>query len=173
MRPGPVLALWVMGAATLVAASQSWFSAEGTVATHVTGTEATGGQAQALALVALAGVLATLAVRGNGRRVLGVVLAAIYAWAAVVGAQASGRAPEGATFGAGAPVPTGWSWAYAGAAALGALAAAWLAWRPRRAGSAASTGASAPLDDSLTSWKAMDVGVDPTADEVEEKKDER
>lgn len=59
----------------LVAGSRAWWRAAGTgVSVAFTGTETTGGLAQALALVVLAGALLGLVLRSRGRRVLGVLL---------------------------------------------------------------------------------------------------
>ena len=70
----------------LVAGSRAWWRAAGTgVSVAFTGTEATGGLAQALALVALAGVLLALVLRSRGRRVLGVLLVLAGAGAVVLG----------------------------------------------------------------------------------------
>ena len=70
----------------LVAGSRAWWRAAGTgVSVAFTGTEATGGLAQALALVALAGVLLALVLRARGRRVLGGLLLLAGAGALVLG----------------------------------------------------------------------------------------
>lgn len=59
----------------LVSGSRAWWRAAGTgVSVAFTGTETTGGLAQALALVVLAGALLALVLRSRGRRVLGVLL---------------------------------------------------------------------------------------------------
>lgn len=73
---GPALGGLALGAVlALVAGSRAWWRAAGTgVSVTFTGTEASGGLAQALALVVLAGALLALVLAGRGRRVLGVLL---------------------------------------------------------------------------------------------------
>src|SRR5204863_73168 len=64
------------GALALIASSQPWWravAAEGVVV-KITGTQATGGLNQALAIVALVGTLLLLALGANGRRVVGALL---------------------------------------------------------------------------------------------------
>ena len=61
------------GGGAIFARAQPWWrasAAEGVVV-KLTGSEATGGLSQALAIVALAGTLLLLALRGNGRRIVG------------------------------------------------------------------------------------------------------
>jgi uncharacterized membrane protein (TIGR02234 family) len=70
----------------LVAGSRAWWRAAGSgVSVAFTGTEASGGLAQALALVALAGALLGLVLRSRGRRVLGVLLVLAGAGVVVLG----------------------------------------------------------------------------------------
>ena len=70
----------------LVAGSRAWWRAAGTgVSVTFTGTETTGGLAQALALVVLAGALLGLVLRSRGRRVLGVLLVLTGAGLVVLG----------------------------------------------------------------------------------------
>ena len=67
--------LLIGGALALVASAQPWWRATGDgAAVRFTGTEATGGLSQALAIVALAGTLLMLALRTRGRRVVGALL---------------------------------------------------------------------------------------------------
>ena len=176
----------------LVAGSRAWWRAAGTgVSVAFTGTEATGGLAQALALVVLAGALLALVLRSRGRRVLGVLLVLTGAGAVVLGATrprpASGtiqsRVLEVSLADQFALVGTPWPYVY-GVAGLLVLAASVLMTRtaprwPSRAArferpgvgqsgstpASAAAAASAPLsdDDPAALWRLLDAGVDPTA----------
>lgn len=176
----------------LVAGSRAWWRAAGTgVSLAFTGTEATGGLAQALALVVLAGVLLGLVLKSRGRRVLGVLLLLTGAGVVVLGLTrprpASGtvrsRVLEVSLADQFALLGTPWPYVY-GVAGLLVLAAAGVMaltaprW-PSRAGRferpvagrpgqtlppAAATGANAE-DDPAALWRLLDAGVDPTATE--------
>jgi len=66
------------GALALIASAQPWWRATGDgLAVTFTGTQATAGLSQALAIVALAGTLLMLALRARGRRVVGALLAVL------------------------------------------------------------------------------------------------
>ncbi|WP_052462467.1 Trp biosynthesis-associated membrane protein [Nigerium massiliense] len=176
MKLGPVPALWTTGALAFVVALQPWWRIAadgGAVTASLTGTAATGGLAQALALVCLGGILVTLTLRSTGRRVIGVLLALTYAGVAVLGAvhpRPSAGAIEEAlrtmTFAPAQSVTeTAWPWAYAVIGVAGVAASLWLLRRPGRPDRPRGVrDEGEPLDDSLASWKAMDAGVDPTAD---------
>ncbi|HEX3206571.1 MAG TPA: Trp biosynthesis-associated membrane protein, partial [Propionibacteriaceae bacterium] len=74
------------GGLALVGSAQPWWRAVGEgVAVKFSGTQATGGLSQALAIVALAGTLLMLALRTRGRRVIGALLLLVGAGIAVVG----------------------------------------------------------------------------------------
>lgn len=170
----------------LVAGSRAWWRAAGTgVSVTFTGTEATGGLAQALALVALAGVLLALVLKRRGRRVLGVLLVLTGAGAAVLGLvrprPASGavrtRVLEVSLADSFALTPSAWPYVYALAGLL-VLAAALLMtlsagrWPSRvarferpGAGQVPGAGVAADLprdDDPAALWRLLDAGVDPT-----------
>lgn len=164
----------------LVAGSRAWWRAAGSgVSVAFPGTEATGGLAQALALVVLAGALLGLVLRARGRRVLGVLLALAGAGVAVLGVSrprpASGtvqsRVLEVSLADQFALVGTPWPYVYAAAGALVLAAAVLMAvtaprWPVRAARFERSPGAPAaasPSDDPATLWRSLDAGVDPTA----------
>lgn len=171
----------------LVAAAQPWWraAAEG-AAVGFTGSEVTGGLAQALAGVTLAGTLLALALRVRGRRVLAVLLAAVGVGMVATGAlRASpaaeavrGRVRQVSLTDQFALTVTAWPWAYAAAGLLvlaGAvlLGAGALRWQDRagRFDRAASSGGSPPGsipadlgDDPAGAWRRLDAGEDPTAD---------
>ena len=171
----------------VVAGSRAWWRAAGTgVSVAFTGTEATGGLAQALALVALAGVLLTLVLRSRGRRVLGVLLLLAGTGALVLGLlrprPASGavrtRVLEVSLADSFALTGTAWPYAYALAGLLVVAAAVLMTltagrWPSRtarfeRAGAGPDRGAEVAADlghedDPAALWRLLDAGVDPTA----------
>jgi uncharacterized membrane protein (TIGR02234 family) len=175
----------------LVAGSRAWFRAAGTgVSVAFTGTEASAGLAQALALVVLAGALLGLVLRSRGRRVLGVLL--VLAGAGVVVLGVSHPRPSSSTVQSRvlevsladqfALEGTPWPYVY-GVAGLLVVAAATLMtvsagrWPSRAArferpvaGAAQTTtgtlGAGAlSEDDPAALWRQLDAGLDPTAAE--------
>jgi uncharacterized membrane protein (TIGR02234 family) len=78
--------LIIGGALAMVGTSQPWWRAAGEgVVVRFSGTEATGGLSQALAIVALAGTLLMLALRTRGRRVIGALLLLVGVTIAAVG----------------------------------------------------------------------------------------
>ena len=78
--------LLIGGALALVGSAQPWWRATGGgVVLRLSGTQATGGLSQALAIVALAGTLLMLALRTRGRRVIGALLVLVGVGLAVVG----------------------------------------------------------------------------------------
>lgn len=184
----------------LVAGSRAWWRAAGTgVSVAFTGTESSGGLAQALALVVLAGVLLGLVLRRRGRRVLGVLLVLTGAGVVVLGLTrsrpASGtvrtRVLEVSLADQFALVGTAWPYVYAvagllvvGAAGVMALTAGRWPTRTARyerpaAGSAeqlaavVGTGSTAEADPAAL-WRLLDAGVDPTSVErPDEPVDER
>lgn len=170
----------------LVAGSRAWWRAAGTgVSVAFTGTEATGGLAQALALVALAGVLLALVLKSRGRRVLGALLVLAGAGAVVLGLlrprPASGavrtRVLEVSLADSYALTGTAWPYVYAVAGLLVLAAAVLMAltagrWPSRvarfeRPGPGQVVGAEVATDlprddDPAALWRLLDAGVDPT-----------
>jgi uncharacterized membrane protein (TIGR02234 family) len=170
----------------LVAGSRPWWRAAGTgVSVSFSGSEATAGLAQALALVVLAGALLGLALRSRGRQVLGVLLVLAGVGVVVLGLlrprPASGtvqsRVREVSLADQFALLGTAWPYVYAVAGLVVAAAAVVMSvtaprWPSRasrfeRPGTvqAAPDGGSGPLreDDPASLWKLLDAGVDPTA----------
>jgi len=175
--------LLIGGLLAEVATAQPWWRATGGGATAVfKGTEATGGLSQALALVSLAGTLLVLVVGVRGRRVVAVLLALAGLGTLLAGAlhlrpddqlvlsklrQLS--LVDGVD--AVALTSTGWPWAYAlagllvlgGAIVLLLRAGSW----PLRSDRFARSGpapAETASEDPAAVWKALDAGLDPTAD---------
>jgi uncharacterized membrane protein (TIGR02234 family) len=173
----------------LVAGSRAWWRAAGTgVSVAFTGTEASGGLAQALALVALAGALLGLVLRRRGRQVLGVLLVLAGAGVVVLGLTrprpSSGtvrsRVLEVSLADQFALVGTPWPYVYAVAgllvlAAAGVMTATAPRWPSRaarferrdavRPGQPTVSGV--PVDatteeDPASLWRLQDAGVDPT-----------
>jgi uncharacterized membrane protein (TIGR02234 family) len=178
----------------LVAGSRAWWRAAGAgVSVTFTGTESTGGLAQALALVVLAGALLGLVLRSRGRRVLGVLLVLTGAGVVVLGLTrprpASGtvrsRVLEVSLADQFALAGTAWPYVFGvagllvvGAAGVMALTAPrWpsRAARFERPGAGQLPGQVAPSapdgvaddgrrdDDPAVLWRLLDAGVDPTA----------
>ena len=168
------------GGLALVGSAQPWWRAVGEgVAVKFSGTQATGGLSQALAIVALAGTLLMLALRTRGRRVIGALLLLVGAGIAVVGGlrlQPSANAVrsqvrEVSLADAFHVSATAWPWVFAlsgvlvaaGAVLTITTAGTWPSGSDRfQPGS--SKAVVATTDDPAELWKAMDVGVDPTAD---------
>lgn len=174
MRFSPVPALWATGVLALVCAMAPWWTVQGQSSpVALTGNESTGNLPQALALVCLGGILVTLTLRAGGRRVIGLLLAAAYGAVATLGVLrprpggdlVAERLGTTAFADASGVVPTPWPWAYAVTGILGLAASLWLMRRPGDPRPRGVRDRRAPLEDSLASWKAMDAGVDPTADE--------
>jgi uncharacterized membrane protein (TIGR02234 family) len=170
------------GGLALVGSAQPWWRAVGEgVAVKFSGTQATGGLSQALAIVALAGTLVMLALHTRGRRVMGALLLLVGAGIAIVGGlrlQPSADAVrnqvrEVSLADAFHLTATVWPWIFAfsgvllaaGAVLTMTTAGAWRSGSDRfQPGSAKAVSAS---DDPAELWKAMDVGVDPTANDHE------
>jgi uncharacterized membrane protein (TIGR02234 family) len=182
MRKGTLTfgCLFIGGALALVASEQPWWRATGEgVVLRVSGTQATGGLSQALAIVALAGTLLLLALQTRGRRITGGLLLLVGVGLAVVGGvglQPSADAVRGQahevslaeTFDLSVTV---WPWVFTAAGVLVAVAAvltmikagAWAA-HSDRLPPAPGKGEALASEDPAELWKAMDAGVDPTAD---------
>jgi uncharacterized membrane protein (TIGR02234 family) len=168
------------GLAAVVSTAQPWWRAEGGGAkVAFTGTEATGGLSQALAVVCLAGSLLVLVLRVRGRRVLAVLLALAGLGVLLVGALR--RRPTGdavrtklaevSLINQYAVSPTLWPWVFAaagavltaGAVALLVGAPSWAATAGRFDRRAAVDPLATAVDDPAGIWKAQDAGLDPTA----------
>jgi uncharacterized membrane protein (TIGR02234 family) len=172
--------LIIGGALALVGSAQLWWRAVGQGAVvKFSGTQATTGLSQALAIVALAGTLLLLVLRTRGRRVVGAVLLLVGAAIAFVGGlrlQPSAgvvrsRVREVSLADEFQLNATVWPWVFAlsgllvagGAVLTMITAAAWPSSSDRfQAGHRQAE--SSASDDPAELWKAMDAGVDPTED---------
>jgi uncharacterized membrane protein (TIGR02234 family) len=170
--------LLIGGALALIGSGQPWWRAAGEgVVLKFSGTQATGGLSQALAIVALAGTLLMLALRTRGRRIIGALLVLVGVGLAVVGGL--GVRPSADAIGSqvhGVSLPdtlsaTVWPWIFVASGVLVAVGAVLTmitagTWPSRsdrfRPGSSRSEGPAS--DDPAELWKAMDAGVDPTTD---------
>jgi uncharacterized membrane protein (TIGR02234 family) len=170
------------GLLALVCTAQPWWQAAGGGAeVAFTGTEATTGLSQALAVVALAGTLLVLVLRAKGRRVVAVLLAAVGVGLTLVGTlrvppgsdTVRSRMREVSLVDQYALSPTGWPWVFAVAGVLVVLGAgALLVGAPHWSSSAArferpaSPDGGEPIadlsEDPAALWKALDAGIDPT-----------
>jgi len=167
------------GALALIASAQPWWraaAAEGVVV-KITGAQATGGLSQALAIVALVGTLLLLALRGNGRRVVGALLLLVGVGLVLAGGlrlQPSPGAVRSQVHGVSLAdsfslSATAWPWIFAfsgvlvavGGAATLITASNW-AIRSDRFQPGLDQATPSGSDDSAELWKAMDAGVDPT-----------
>ena len=170
--------LLIGGALALIGSGQPWWRGAGEgVDLKFSGTQATGGLSQTLAILALAGTLLLLALRTRGRRIIGALLALVGVGLAVVGGL--GLRPSADAFGsqvrqvslAETLSATAWPGIFVGSGVLitiGAVltmitARTWPSRSDRfRPGSGRSEGSAS--DDPAELWKAMDAGVDPTTD---------
>jgi uncharacterized membrane protein (TIGR02234 family) len=170
--------LLIGGALALIGSGQPWWRAAGDgVVLKFSGTQATSGLSQALAILALAGTLLLLALRTRGRRIIGALLALVGVGLAVVGGL--GLRPSADAFGsqvdevtlAETLSATVWPWIFVGSGVLitiGAVltmitAGTWPSRPDRfRPGSGRSEGPAS--DDPAELWKAIDAGIDPTTD---------
>jgi uncharacterized membrane protein (TIGR02234 family) len=166
------------GALALIAGAQPWWRATGDgVAVTFTGTQATAGLSQALAIVALAGTLLMLALRARGRWLVGALLAVLGLGIGLAGGlrvQPSADAVrsqvrEVSLVDAFRLSTTAWPWIFAlsgvlivvGAAVTMITAGSW----PARSNRFQLDQAEPPtFDESAELWRAMDAGVDPTSD---------
>jgi uncharacterized membrane protein (TIGR02234 family) len=171
--------LLIGGVLALIGSGQPWWRASGEgVVLSFSGTQATGGLSQALAIVALAGTLLMLALRTRGRRVIGVLLVLVGVGLAVVGGLGlrpsmdaiSSQVHEVSLADTLQLTATVWPWVFAfsgvlvtvGAVLTMITAGSWSRsdrFRPR---SSRSEGPAA--QDPAELWKAMDAGFDPTTD---------
>ena len=184
-RPLALGGLAAGGLLGVVAASQPWWRATGDgVAVTFSGSEATAGLSQALAIVVLAGWVLILVLRAAGRRILGLVLTLAGAGMLVTGVWRPRPSAEAvltqvrevSLIDQVALQATAWPWLYAlagllvaGAAVLVLLTAA--RW-PQRVDRFERTGpgseALSPDADPAEVWRALDAGVDPTSLDVRE-----
>lgn len=172
--------LLVGGALALVGSGQPWWRAIGEgVVLRFSGTQATGGLSQALAIVVLAGTFLMLALRSRGRRVIGALLVLVGVGLALVGGL--GLRPRADAISSQVHqvsltdtlqlTATVWPWVFAvsgvlvtvGAVLTMITAGSWPSRSDRfRPGSRMSEVPAA--QDPAELWKAMDAGVDPTTD---------
>jgi uncharacterized membrane protein (TIGR02234 family) len=166
-------------ALALLGGAQPWWRATGEgVVLRFTGTQATGGLSQALAIVALAGTLLMLALRTRGRRVVGALLLLVGVGLAMLGglglqpnADAVGSEVHGVGLAAFQLSATVWPWVFAVSGALVAIGGAltmitagtWPA-RSNRFQPGQSKAEVPASEDPAELWKAMDSGADPTID---------
>ena len=170
--------LLIGGALALVGSAQPWWRAiGGGVALSLSGTQATSGLSQALAIVALAGTLLMLALRTRGRRVIGALLLLVGVGLAVVGGlglQPSVDAFRSEVREVSLADPfrlraTVWPWVFAVSGALVTIGAVltiitsgtWPARSDRLQPGSSKAEVPAP-EDPAELWKALDAGVDPT-----------
>ena len=173
--------LIIGGAMAMFGTSQPWWRAasEGVVV-RFSGTEATGGLSQALAIVALAGTLLMLALRTRGRRLIGALLLLVGVTIATVGGFR--RQPSVDTIrtevrevslaDAFQVDATVWPWVFAVSGVLVAVGAALTMITARtwpsgsnRFQAGTSNAEVSTSDDPAELWKAMDAGVDPTTND--------
>jgi len=168
--------LLIGGALALIGSGQPWWRAAGEgVVLKFSGTQATGGLSQALAVVALAGTVLMLALRTRGRRIIGALLVLVGAGLAVVGglglrpsADAIGGQVHEVTL-ADTLSATVWPWIFVGSGVLITIGAVLTmitagTWPSRSDLFRPGSGRSEDPDsgDPTELWKAMDAGVDPT-----------
>jgi uncharacterized membrane protein (TIGR02234 family) len=175
--------LLIGGALALVGSAQPWWRATGAgVDVGFSGTQATGGLSQALAIVALAGTLLMLALRTPGRRVIGALLLLVGLGLVVVGGF--GLQPRADTVGSEVRAvsladtfelrATVWPWVIAGSGVLVTIGAVltiitagiWPA-RSERLQPGSSEAEVPASEDPAELWKAMDAGVDPTTGNID------
>jgi uncharacterized membrane protein (TIGR02234 family) len=172
--------LIIGGVLALVGSAQPWWRAAGQgVVVTFSGTRATAGLSQALALVALAGTLLLLVLRARGRQVVGALLLLVGAALAVVGGlrpqpgadAVRSRVGEVSLADAFQLAGTAWPWVFAvsgvlvagGAVLTMITAATWPSASDRFQPGRRQTEGSAS-DNPAELWRAIDAGLDPTAD---------
>jgi uncharacterized membrane protein (TIGR02234 family) len=172
--------LLIGGALALIGSGQPWWRASGEgVVLRFSGTQATGGLSQALAIVALAGTVLILGLRTRGRRVIGALLVLVGVGLAVVGGL--GLRPSADAIGSQLHevsladtlrlTATIWPWVFAVSGALvtvgGVLtmitAGSWPS-RSDRFRPVSNRSEAPAAQDPAELWKAMDAGFDPTTD---------
>jgi uncharacterized membrane protein (TIGR02234 family) len=170
---------FLVGAAlALVAGGRPWWRAEvAGLDASFSGTESTGGISQALAFVVAAGALLLLTLSVRGRQVVAALLALVGCGMAVLGVLRVRPSAEAVRdqvrtisladqFSLSA---TAWPWVYAAAGAVVVLAGLITVMRsdrwPRRITRfERATAASSADEHPAEAWRAMDAGLDPTAE---------
>jgi uncharacterized membrane protein (TIGR02234 family) len=166
-------------ALALIASAQPWWRGLGDgAAVKVTGSEATGGLSQALAIVALAATLLMLALRSRGRRVVAALLLLFGVGTALTGGLwlqprpnvVRGQLGHAGVFDDLGLTATAWPWLYALAGVLIAAAAVLTmicatSWPNGSDRFEKGPGKVQASEDPAELWKAMDAGVDPTTDD--------
>ena len=166
-------------ALALIASAQPWWRGLGDgTAVKVTGSQATGGLSQALAIVALAATLLMLALRSRGRRVVAALLLLFGVGTALTGGfwlqprpnVVRGQLGHAGVFDDLGLTATAWPWLYALAGVLIAAAAVLTmicaaSWPNGSDRFEKGPGKVQASDDPAELWKAMDAGVDPTTDD--------
>jgi uncharacterized membrane protein (TIGR02234 family) len=169
----------------LLAGTRSWWRALGQgLDVGFSGNQSTGGISQALALVGLAGGLLMLVLGSRGRRVIAAILVLIGGGMATIGLLRLRPSSDAVRTQVRTVslsdqfslVATPWPWLYAAAGLLVTIAAAatlvsagrW----PRRSDrfhrGPDVSGTQRPLDDPADAWRALDAGLDPTANSPEQ-----
>jgi uncharacterized membrane protein (TIGR02234 family) len=171
------------GGLALVASAQPWWRGVGEgAALRFTGSQATGGLSQALAIVAVAGTLLMLPLRSRGRRVVSALLLLIGVGIVLVGAfwlqpspdAVRGQFGHGGLFDNLGLTATAWPRTFAlaglliagGAALTMITASSWPSGSERfqpDLGKVQLVASEEPAE----LWKAMDAGVDPTTNDHE------
>lgn len=181
LRPYGWIGLVVAAIGGFACASQAWWQVpytQGSV--PISGGDGVGGLPQAVVAVLAAGVLLALTLRGWGRVVLAAGLVLVGATMAGVGLFAPlpsddviDQLVQQVTFEQTEPARRAWGgYGFAAAGLVAVIGAAFVlaAGRPparttdrfsRKAGTTAEV---APEDDALAVWRALDDGVDPTAE---------
>jgi uncharacterized membrane protein (TIGR02234 family) len=168
--------LLIGGALALIGSGQPWWRTAGEgVVLKFSGTQATAGLSQALAIVALAGTLLMLALRTRGRRIIGSLLVLVGVGLAVVGGLGSRPSADaiGGQVSQVSPADTlsatAWPWIFVGSGVLITIGAVLTmitagTWPSRSDRFRPGSGKSEDPDsgDPAELWKAMDAGVDPT-----------
>jgi uncharacterized membrane protein (TIGR02234 family) len=164
-----------------LAGTQPWWRALGQgLDVGFSGNQSTGGISQALALVGLAGGLLMLVLGSRGRRVVAAILVLVGAGMTTLGLLRLRPSTEAVRtqirtvslsdqFSLGA---TPWPWLYAAAGLLVTIAAAttlasadrWPQRSDRFRRGPDVSGTQHPLEDPADAWRALDAGLDPTAD---------
>jgi uncharacterized membrane protein (TIGR02234 family) len=177
-RASALALLLAGGALALVASAQPWWRAIGDgVSVGFTGSEATAGLSQALAVVVLAGALLILVLGVRGRRIVGGLLIAAGLGVVLLGGlriRPSAEAVrtqvrEVSLADQFALTGTAWPWVYAAAGLLVIAGAASVIinasrWRPSAARfeRGSRTGPTYGAADPADVWRALDAGEDPT-----------
>jgi uncharacterized membrane protein (TIGR02234 family) len=168
-----------------LAGTRTWWRALGQgLDVGFSGNQSTGGISQALALVGLAGGLLMLVLSSRGHRIVAAILVLVGAGMTTLGLLRLRPSTEAVRtrirtvslsdqFSLAA---TPWPWLYAAAGLLVAIAAAttlatagrWPERSDRFRRGPDVGGTQRPLDEPADAWRALDAGLDPTADSPEQ-----